>query len=161
MKYSITLAVALVANWLLWSGHFENPFLLVLGGLSCAFCLFLATRMGIVDEEGAPVQLGLRPFLSYAPWLIKEIVVSNLTVTKIILSRNMPLRRTVTEITPRQKTSIGRVIMANSITLTPGTVSVNMHDEQITVHALSYCEADDELSDEMDERVRRLEGESS
>lgn len=161
MKYSITLAVALVTNWLLWSGHFESPFLLVLGGLSCAFCLYLAIRMGIVDEEGAPIQLGVRPFTSYTPWLIKEIIISNLAVAKIILSRKMPLQRAVVEITPGQKTALGRVIMANSITLTPGTVSVNMHDDQITVHALSLGDADEDMTSEMDERVCRLEGKSS
>lgn len=144
----------------MWSGHFENPFLLGLGLLSCAFCLAVTLRMGIVDEEGAPAQLGLRPFTSYAPWLIKEIVVSNLAVTRVILARRMPLERSMVEVTPSQKTTIGRVIMANSITLTPGTVSVNMHDDQITVHALTAAGTAPDANDEMDRRVSRLEGDS-
>lgn len=160
MKYYLSLFFALVATWLLWSGHFENAFLLMLGGLSCLFCLFIASRMNIVDEEGAPIQLGLRPFVSYAPWLAKEIVVSNWTVAKIILSPQMNLHRNMLTVSANQKTPLGRVILANSITLTPGTVAVGMHDNQIDVHALSFEGAEEDLSGEMDRRVCRLEGRS-
>ena len=114
-------------------------------------------RMGIVDEEGAPAQLGLRPFTQYAPYLIKEIAVSNIEVTKIICSAEMPLHRTVIEVGAHQKSELGRVILANSITLTPGTVSVNMEGDRITVHALSFEGAEEDLSGEMGRRVSKLE----
>ena len=58
MKYSVILTMALIVVWLVWSGHFDNLFLMFLGALSCAFCIFLSRRMRIVDEEGAPVQKG-------------------------------------------------------------------------------------------------------
>jgi multicomponent Na+:H+ antiporter subunit E len=114
-------------------------------------------RMRIVDEEGAPAQLGFRPFTRYAPYLIREIVKSNLDVTKIILARKMPLSRTMIEVHPHQKSELGRVILANSITLTPGTVSVNMGDDAILVHALSFDGAEEDLSGDMDRRVCELE----
>jgi multicomponent Na+:H+ antiporter subunit E len=157
MKYSLTLGVILFVVWLLWSGHFDDPFLIGLGVLSCIFCVWLSKRMSIVDEEGAPVEFGLRPFTTYAPWLIKEIIVANIAVTKIICARKMPLQRNLIEVSANQKSSLGRVILANSITLTPGTISVNLQGDKILVHALSFAGAEEDLSGEMDRRVCRLE----
>jgi multicomponent Na+:H+ antiporter subunit E len=157
LKYIVTLGLLLLANWLLWSGHFDNPFLIGLGVLSCLGCLFLGRRMQIIDEEGAPAQLGLRPFTHYAPWLIKEIIISNWQVAKIVISADMPLKRNLITVNANQKSSLGRVILANSITLTPGTVSVDMQGDRILVHALSLQESAGDESNEMSERVCRLE----
>lgn len=160
MKYTLTLCLAMLAVWYLWSGHNE-PHLLIIGGLSVLLCLWIAKRMGIVDEEGAPAQLGLRPFTSYMPWLAKEIVESNIEVTKTILSREMDLKRNMIEIGAHQKTELGRVILANSITLTPGTISVKMEGDRILIHALSFEGAEEDLSGEMGRRVCRLENKSA
>ena len=157
MKYSFTLCLALAGSWLVWSGHFE-PFVLILGGLSCLLSLWICVRMRIVDEEGAPIELGIRPFTSYMPYLFKEIIISNLEVTKIILSPKLKLQRNLIEVGANPKTELGKVILANSITLTPGTVSVNMEDDRILVHALSFEGAEDDLSGDMDRRVCKLEG---
>ncbi|TWU48116.1 Na+/H+ antiporter subunit E [Rubripirellula reticaptiva] len=161
MKYTLTLGAALFANWLLWSGHFDNPFLIGMGIASCGVSLWLSQRMKIVDEEGAPAQLGFRPFTQYAPWLIKEIVVSNIQVAKIILSAKMPLKRNIVMVTASQKSPLGRVIMANSITLTPGTVSMDLIGNKIKVHALSLEEAEEDMSGDMDRRITRLEQQGS
>lgn len=157
MKHSFTLFLLLVASWFLWSGHLE-PFVLALGALSCFFCIWICRRMQIIDSEGAPVELGIRPFTTYLPWLIKEIVKSNIAVTKIVLSPDMKLQRNLIEVGANQKTALGRVILANSITLTPGTVSVSMQQDRILVHALSFDGAEEDLSGEMARRVCRLEG---
>jgi multicomponent Na+:H+ antiporter subunit E len=158
VKFAVTLFVALLANWLLWSGHFDNGFLIGLGVGSCAFSLMLAWRMRIVDEEGTPAQLGIiRPLFSYAPWLAKEIVESNIGVAKIILSPVMPLKRNLVRVPADQKSEIGRVILANSITLTPGTVSVRMEDNTILVHGLSVHGTAEDISGEMGRRICQLE----
>lgn len=158
MKYYLILAFTLVASWLLWSGYFQtNYFLLILGACSCLFCLWISKRMKIVDEEGAPIQLGIRPFTNYLPWLAKEIVVSNIEVARIILSPKMELHRNMVDVQINQQTEIGRVIMANSITLTPGTVSVNLEGDRVQVHALSFEGAEEDLSGDMDRRVCKLE----
>lgn len=158
MKYTAALGAVLTVTWLVWSGHFENPFLLIAGGLSVAAAVALSWRMSIVDDEGVPLELGFRPFFLYAPWLLWEIVVSNVSVAKIILSPRMKLQRNLVTIECHQRTSIGRVIHANSITLTPGTVSVSVEGNQIQVHALSYAGGEHELSGDIDRRVCRLEG---
>ena len=157
MKYTLGLGATLFVVWLLWSGHYDDPFLIGLGILSCVFCVWLSNRMNIVDEEGAIAEFGIRPFTTYAPWLVKEIIVANIAVAKIICSRKMPLQRNLIEVSANQKSSLGRVILANSITLTPGTISVNLHGDKILVHALSFAGAEEDLSGEMDRRVCRLE----
>ena len=157
MKYTLPLGILLIAVWLLWSGHFDKPFIIGLGVLSCILSLWISRRMNIVDDEGAPVQLGIRPFWKYLPWLGKEIVRSNIEVTKIIVASKMPLQRNLIEVGAHQKSELGRVILANSITLTPGTVSVNMEKDRILVHALSFEGAEEDLSGEMDRRICDLE----
>lgn len=156
MKYSVTLLLALVAIWFLWSGHVE-PFMLILAAFSLGLSMWISLRMGIVDEEGAPVQMGLRPFIQFAPWLGKEIVDSNVEVAKIILSRKMPIKRNVVTVPAGPKSQLGKVMLANSITLTPGTVSIKMEDDEILVHALSFEGAAEDLSGEMDRRIQALE----
>lgn len=157
MKYTVILTLALIGVWLVWSGHFDKPFILGLGLLSVLFSVWMSRRMSIVDEEGAPVQLGVRPFLLYAPWLTKEIILSNIEVTKIILSPRLPTQRNMVTVKAHSESQLGKVILANSITLTPGTVSVSMDGDEILVHALSFDGSAEEISGEMDERVQRLE----
>jgi multicomponent Na+:H+ antiporter subunit E len=158
VKHAIALFVALIANWLLWSGHFDNVFLLVMGLGSCLLCLWIASRMRIIDGETIPTELCMPSSLGYAAWLTKEIILSNIKVAKIILARDMPMRRFMVMVPARQKTELGQVIFANSITLTPGTVSVQMDGDQILVHGLSMGEVADDMSDNMGVRVCRLEG---
>ena len=157
VKHSLVLGLTLFGIWLLWSGHFDLPLMIGFGVVSCLLVVLLSRRMNIVDEEGVPLQLGLRPFIYYAPWLIKEIVVANIDVARRILHPRLPIRPTVVQVRASQKGDLGRVIYANSITLTPGTVSIEMELDQITVHALSREGADDDMSGEIDRRVSKLE----
>ena len=158
MRYSLVLALALFGMWLLWSGHY-GLYLLGCGIVSTLLVVLLSRRMNIVDSEGVPVQLGLRPIL-YAPWLLKEMVVANLEVARRILTPRLPIKPVAFRIRSSQKRDLARVIYANSITLTPGTVSIDMEEDQITVHALSHEGAKEDISSEMDRRVSRLEGAS-
>jgi len=153
--YWIALGVVLLGIWLLWSGHFD-PLMIGFGVLSCALVVWLSVRMRIVDEEGEPLQLGIKPFL-YSVWLIKEIVKANIDVARRVLSPRLPIRPQMIRVKSTQKTDLGRVIFANSITLTPGTVSVDMLDDQIVVHALTDEAAAEDASGEMNRRVTDLE----
>ncbi len=157
MKNTVILVITLSVTWLFWSGHFDKPFVLALGAMSCLFAVWMAERMKIIDEEGTPTHMGIKPFTRYAPWLAKEIVASNVQVTRIILSPEMPLQRNMITVTAHAKSELGRVILANSITLTPGTISVRMEGDQILVHALSFAGAADDLSGDMDRRVQQME----
>lgn len=110
--------------------------------------------MEILDDEGAPL-LGLRS-IAYMIWLCKEIIEANIEVTRLVLDPKLPIRPRMIRIEANQETELGRVILANSITLTPGTVSVDMQGNHIWVHALSFEGAEEDLSGDMDRRICEL-----
>jgi multicomponent Na+:H+ antiporter subunit E len=111
--------------------------------------------METLDDEGQLLLLVPR-LLIYAPWLVKEIVLANIDVARRILHPRMPISPSLVKVKCSQRLELARVIYANSITLTPGTVSVDMEGDTITVHALSRNAAEGVLSGEMDRKVTRL-----
>lgn len=152
----LSLVVTLFAFWLLLSGMFV-PFLLT-AGVGCAIAVTLvARRMDILDHEGHPVHLAWGAFLSYWPWLVLEIIRSAWTVSRIILKPSLPISPTLAEFTPSQQTDLGLVIHANSITLTPGTIAVEVERGRFLVHALTREGASSLAGSEMDRRCARLE----
>jgi multicomponent Na+:H+ antiporter subunit E len=155
---AVILFVVLVGVWVLWSGHF-TPLLLSLGVLSCAFVAWIAWRMNLLDREGVPIEITPRVLL-YLPYLAIEIVKANIDVARRIVAPRMPISPRVFRTSARQKTDLGRVLYANSITLTPGTVSIGMGGDEITVHALTAEAEAGVLNDEMNRRVARVEGRS-
>jgi multicomponent Na+:H+ antiporter subunit E len=94
-------------------------------------------------------------FIFYFFWLIKEIISSSLSVIKIIWSKN-DVRPTFEWIDTKQQSDIGLVIYANSITLTPGTVTLDIKDNMLLVHALEQISIDHLKHGEMDQRVKRI-----
>ncbi|EKV30901.1 cation antiporter [Caenispirillum salinarum AK4] len=157
MFHAVGLGLVMYLLWLVLSGHYTG-LLMTLGAISCAFIVWIVHRMDAIDHEAFPVHLSLRGTVFW-PWLLWEIVKSNVDVAKIILDPRLPISPTVVRVPASQKTEFGRVIFANSITLTPGTMSVHMEDHTIVVHALTRSGADGLLNDdEMDRRVCKLEG---
>jgi len=155
MRHTVILSLSLSAFWLLISGH-NTTLILSLGVISIALVLFVAHRMDVVDHESQP--LHITPKLpGYYAWLIKEIILANLLVVKHIWLGNKTISPTLKTIKASQKTDIGKVIYANSITLTPGTVTVNLEGDQFMVHALLRESIEDLEAGEMDRRVTRLE----
>ena len=155
MRHTILLSLSLAVFWLINSGH-NTALMLSLGAISIAFVVHVAHRMDVVDHEAQPVHL--TPKLpGYYVWLIKEIVLSNLQVVKHIWLGNKSISPTFVTITASQKSEIGSIIYANSITLTPGTVSVDLDGDQILVHALLRESIADLEAGEMDRRVTKLE----
>jgi multicomponent Na+:H+ antiporter subunit E len=150
------LVVTLFAFWLLLSGVY-TPFLLAAGlGASLAVAL-LAWRMEVADREGHPIHL-TPGALAYWPWLIKQIAISGWRVSKIILDPRLPISPTLVRFKPSQESAVGLVTHANSITLTPGTLTVEAGHDEFLVHALTREGAQAVVDSEMDRRVRRLEG---
>jgi multicomponent Na+:H+ antiporter subunit E len=134
MAKAIALGVALFVFWLALSGHY-TPFLLAMGLLSTLLCVFIAARMGLIDSESVPTQLSGH-LLVYWAWLAVEIVKSNWAVGRLILTPSPSLRQQFVLVPTTQSTEMGRVIFANSITLTPGTVTVETAEHALLVHTL-------------------------
>lgn len=156
MIQKTSLAGVLFGLWLLLSGHFE-PLLLGFGIMSCLLVVAIAHRMDVIDHEGHPIHIGHRALL-YWPWLLVEIAKSNVEVARLILHPKMPVSPAMVQVTASQKTDLGQVIYANSITLTPGTVSVELENGKILVHALTAAGAAALAAGEMDRRITAMEG---
>lgn len=158
MLHAISLTAVLGGTWLLLSGHF-TALPMLFGVLSLAIAVGIALRMDVVDHESHPVHLTWR-IPAYWMWLLVQIVKSNFDVARTILGIGDPPAPNVVTVKPSQRTELGQVIHANSITLTPGTIAIELEDGKITVHALTRASADGLATGVMDERVSRLEGAS-
>ena len=156
MRHTISLSLLLAAFWLLNSGHF-TILMLSLGMVSIAFVLFIAYRMDVIDHEAQPLNL-TRKLPGYYAWLIKEIILANIQVVKHIWLGNKTISPTLATIKTSLKTDMAKVIYANSITLTPGTVSIALEDDKIMVHALIRESIEDLEAGEMDRRISQVEG---
>ena len=153
----IAISTALMyALWLLLSGHY-TPLLLTLGFVSALGVSLIGARMGVLDEEGLPMAILLR-LPKVTVWLVWEILKSNWGVVKVILNPSLAEPQLVS-VKATQKTAAGLVTHANFITLTPGTVSVDVDeaDNTILVHGLTAEFAEGCLDPEMDRRVSSLE----
>lgn len=159
MFYSLSALLTLFVFWLLLSGLY-TPFFVAAGAASALCVVVLAHRMDVIDHEGHPTHLGWRALFSYWPWLLKEIALSAWDVSRRILDPRLPISPTMTRFKPSQTGELALVIHANSITLTPGTITVEVTKGEMLVHALSAEGAAGLAGSEMDRRVAALEGSS-
>ena len=156
MVRALNLGLVLYANWLLFSGHYDR-LILALGFLSTLVAVAIALRMDIVDREPYPVFLNLKAPM-YWLWLAVEVFKANLDVARRILSPRLRIKPSVFVIKSSQRTDLGRVTYVNSITLTPGTISIDLQGDSIEVHALTEEAAESLKEGEMDRRVTEMEG---
>jgi multicomponent Na+:H+ antiporter subunit E len=150
MRYGIILAFFLTLYWLGLSGHY-TPLIMTLGALSVLTVVWLTRRMKILDEETVPY-LHVPKTMSYYSWLFKEIVKANVAVVRSVLSPDLEVSPKMVTVPAKQGTDLARTMFANSITLTPGTVSVDMVGDKILVHALLADMSDPKGFAEMSER---------
>ena len=155
MRRYLSAFIALYLFWVLLSGYF-TPFLLT-AGASCALALlWFGHRLGVIDPEGHPVEMARRA-VAYWLWLFVEIVKSGWAVSRIIWHPSLPISPTMVHFRPLQRTAAGLVTHANSITLTPGTITVEASAEEFIVHGLTRGSANGTISSEMDRRVAGCE----
>ena len=156
MLHANSLGAVMFGTWLLLSGHYE-PLLIGLGVASCLLVVVIAWRMDVVDHEGHPIHLTWRG-VTYFPWLIVEIVKANIQVARLIIDPKLPIGPRVILVKASQRSDLGHVIYANSITLTPGTVSVDVRGGEILVHAIDEAAAAGVESGDMDRLATAMEG---
>lgn len=150
-------AVIMFAFWFLLSGQ-TNPLFLFLGAVSSVLVArwskdLLAGKMDRLPNPG-----GMIPIIAYLAWLMWQIVLSNFHVIYLVLHPKMPIEPQMVRFKNNLKSDLGIVTLANSITLTPGTITVEGNREEFIVHAVSRKTAEDLLSDEMQKRVLYIEG---
>ncbi|MFT5586853.1 MAG: multicomponent Na+:H+ antiporter subunit E [Cognaticolwellia sp.] len=154
MPRALIVFVVLLSTWLLWSGVYE-PLTIGLGVASCAFVAWFTARLE--PEPGTKTDLGFWfRLLLYLPWLLREILVANLEVAKVICTPRLPISPQMLRVPCGPKTPMGQALYANSITLTPGTITLDLRGNTVLVHAL--CKGSSQ--GEMDRRCRAVEGQS-
>ena len=154
VKRMLYLLVALVIAWLLWSGIYK-PLLLGLGAASCLLAFWLSRRMGYFDDDLFALRFSRR-LLLYWVWLVREILRSSLSVSRAVLDPRLTISPCTVKIKATSEHPFDQVMLGNSITLTPGTLSMDVHDGVILVHSLTEDGARELLGGEMDRRVTGL-----
>lgn len=156
--HAIRLIITLSLFWLLLSGYYDKLNLLILGILSVVLVVFLSMRMKVHEHKNQPLYFPFIYLLGYWAWLFKEVMTSNIAVAKMIANPKMPIKPLLKIVYSDQNTEIGRVLYANSITLTPGTVAMNVSlNRGIIVHALHQDSIVELEKGEMHDHVMRLE----
>lgn len=154
MARILLMTVILGLLWLMWSGIY-TPLVLGLGAFSCVVTVFIAHRIGFFEQEVYTLKvLGRLP--RYWAWLLVEIVKSSLEVAGVVLGRRLEISPTVVKFRVAPDDAVGQVILGNSITLTPGTLTLDIHEGQITVHCLTREGADALLNSDFNERAAAL-----
>ncbi len=155
MGYFLGLIVVLTALWTGLSGDYTltKPLIASLGAISIILSAILAYRFDILDREGSPyariVQL-----IAYWAWLLVEIFKANWVVIKACLRSTLDINPALVKVKTGCESDLARTVFANSITLTPGTVSVEVEGNKILVHALYEDSAGPGAFNDMDRRSR-------
>ena len=148
------LTAFLVAAWLLWSGLYK-PLLLGLGVFSCALTVYLLQRMGYFESSAFPFRYSPR-LLGFWGWLGKEIVLSSIEVARHVLSPRVEVSPRTVRLDVSDLNTVDQALLGNSIPLTPGTLTLDVHEGRLLVHALTKEGADALKEGEMQRRVRAL-----
>ena len=157
MAYISGLIIALLLFWLGLSGHY-TPLLLSVGAASILLSVILSGRLGLLDREGAPY-LSTFGLLAYLPWLLKEIFVANIAVIRACLRADLDIEPALVKVKTSCESDLAKTLFANSITLTPGTITVEVEANRLLVHTLYEASADPDSFSEMDRRcARAIEG---
>jgi len=144
--------IILFALWLVLSGHFDL-FHTTLGVICCALVAYLSHDLLFPDFQlGTAAGIAFR-FTGYIPWLFYQIILANIHVAKRALHPRMPIDPAIIQFRTKLSSDLALSTLANSITLTPGTITVDIRDGSYFVHALTRKVADDLLSGEMENRV--------
>jgi multicomponent Na+:H+ antiporter subunit E len=139
------LFATLLGFWILLNGSLAMDVLVV--GLVTAMIITLLFRdsLAVVSEFRASPR-ALVTALRYVFFFGKELVKSNLNLARIVLSPDLPLKPGIVKVRTRLKSPMGRLLLANSITLTPGTLTVEMDGEWLYIHWVTVDAADIEAA---------------
>jgi multicomponent Na+:H+ antiporter subunit E len=155
MKAKLATFVAMFTFWVVLSGMFD-AFHLTLGVISCLLVAQFSHDLLFYGDDDQSWVRGLWGFITYVPWLFYQIIIANLQVAYVVLHPRMfeLIDPHVIRFKTKLKRPISKVIFAQSITLTPGTITVSIHDDEFSVYALTR-NASESLPGEMETRVAR------
>jgi len=150
--YFIGLLIVITALWLGLSGLYKT-LMLSLMVVSLVLTMILAVRLKVIDREGVPYGR-LPQFMIYWVWLVIEIFKANWSVIKAVLSADLKINPALVKVKTQCESDLAKTVFANSITLTPGTVTIAIEGGNMLVHALDEDDAGPGAFDEMDRRSK-------
>ena len=157
--YPISVFFLLFANWIVFSGKFD-AFHLGLGVISSLFITWISHDF-LFHDRSKTCEERMREagsFLQYIPWLIVEIIKANLHVFKLAMTRNgyEEVAPRIVTIKTYLKTDFAKFVFANSITLTPGTITMLIRGDVFHVHTMSQFLEDDLLEGAIERKVAEV-----
>lgn len=154
----VLISATLFGYWLLLSGHYDT-WLVASGAVLSVAVVAFSLFKGITDEEGFPIEK-LPRGLIYWPWLGWQMILSALNVSRLILDPKLPISPTMVKVDTLQKSAVGLTTYANSITLTPGTISVEVSEKgsAVWVHAITRENAQGFSDDKMNRMAAWMDG---
>ena len=154
--HKISLIISLAVLWVMLSGHY-TPLQLSLGFLSVLIVAIISSRMNLIIFDQPILQLYFLKFIPYWLWLALQVLKSNIDVCKRILNPRLPINPQLIIVKASQASNLAKVIYANSITLTPGTISIDLDGSNIGVHSLSNKGANGVKAGDMDRKITSAE----
>lgn len=157
--YRIVIFLLLLGIWIVFSGKFD-AFHIALGILSSAFITAISGNFYFSNRSksfGARTAELLR-LPGYLLWLLWQIVLSNIHILKLALTPGdiKDLNPSLVRIKPKLKTEFGKYMLANSITLTPGTITIEVDGDEMLIHSISKHTADGVKDDTMEKKVAKV-----
>jgi multicomponent Na+:H+ antiporter subunit E len=141
--------------WAILSGHFD-AFHLSLGVICCGLIAYMSYDLLFANVRVVDMRTIVKRFIAYIPWLIEQIILANIHVAGLALNPKMPIDPKIVRFKTKLESDVSWVTLANSITLTPGTITVDIKEGEYYVHALSKKVADELLTGEMEDRVAHI-----
>ncbi len=154
LLYGVILTVVLAAIWLLLSGMWWHGIITGFGVLSVILSIYMAARFGVIDGETVPFTNLVR-FGRYWVWLGNEIFKANVQVVKLALAPDLNIKPVMTHVGVTEGSDLAKTTYANSITLTPGTVTVEVEEGGFLIHALDESFVDTEAFIDMGKRATK------
>lgn len=154
--HKISLIISLAVLWVMLSGHYTS-LQLSLGFLSVLIVAIISSRMNLIIYDQPILQLYFLKFIPYWLWLSLQVLKSNIDVCKRILNPRLPINPQLIIVKASQASNLAKVIYANSITLTPGTISIDLDGSNIGVHSLSNMGANGLKAGDMDRKITSAE----
>lgn len=159
MSFVLT-AIIMFVFWILLSG--ELHFILILSGIISSLLVSYWSHDLLIGNADIKLEaVRVIRFIKYLPWLLWQIVLSNIDLVYLTLHPKLPIDPRMISFKNEYKTDMGKVTLANSITLTPGTVTIEVNKDEFIVHAISKESAKSLISGEMQERIKKIEGEDN
>ncbi len=157
MSFLIT-AIAMFSFWILLSGEFT--FVLITSGIVASLIVAYLSHDIFIGKPDIKVETGrVLKFIKYLPWLLWKVILANFEIAYLVLHPKPLVDPQLVRFKPDLEMDLGIVTLAQSITLTPGTVTVEANKEEFVIHAIWQKSADGIIGGEMQRKVKKIEGE--